>query len=267
MEGDFLSGADAPDVRFVDRRVDLHVREVVGDHEQRGRLQRGRHRLAHVHVAGHHHAVDGRADDGVGQVDLGLLDGGRGLGHVRRRGLQRRHRALVVGLGGVEVGRGDELLRGQLLGAVVLLLGVCHRGLRLLDVGLGRHQVRTRLAQAGIERRGIQPRHHLVLPHPRVEVGVEARDGARDLRSDLHRGDRLEGAGGAHDVHDVTAVDGGGRVLDLFVPAAEGQHGGGGQDHDAQGDQRGSLGDTHTQSLDRMDPRPVGSQEVKACHL
>ena len=65
-ERDLLARAHAPDVGLVDGGVDLHLRQVVRDHEQDRRLERRGHRLAHVHVARDHDAVDGRRDDGVG---------------------------------------------------------------------------------------------------------------------------------------------------------------------------------------------------------
>ena len=67
------------DVGLVDLSDDLHFGQIVGDHEQNGGLEAGRHRLADVYIAFDHHPVDGRGDVGVIEVDLGHLQFGLGL--------------------------------------------------------------------------------------------------------------------------------------------------------------------------------------------
>ena len=83
LEGDLLARAHTADVGLVDRGVDLHLREVVGDHEEHGRLEGGGHRLADVDVARDHDTVDRGGDDGVAEVHLGLVE-------VRLRPADRR---------------------------------------------------------------------------------------------------------------------------------------------------------------------------------
>ena len=85
-----LADAQPADVGLVDRRLDLHVAQVLRDGEQHRRLQAGGHGLAGVDVAQDHRAVDRRADDGALEVDLrlleqrlALLDGGLRAGDLR----------------------------------------------------------------------------------------------------------------------------------------------------------------------------------------
>ena len=63
-----------PTSGFVDVGVDLHLRQVGGDDEQRRRLHAGGDRLADVDAALRHDAVDRRRDDRVIEVDLVLVD-------------------------------------------------------------------------------------------------------------------------------------------------------------------------------------------------
>ena len=67
-----LARPDAADVGLVDVRVDLHLRQVGGDDEERRRLHAGRDRLPDVHAALDDDAVDRRRDHGVIEVDLAL---------------------------------------------------------------------------------------------------------------------------------------------------------------------------------------------------
>ena len=159
------------------------------------------------------------------EVHLRLLDGSGGLRHRGHRALERRHCSVVVRLRGLEVGLGQQLLRGELLGALVLLLRVRHRRFRLLDVGASGDEVGAGLAEPGVESRGLQAGDDLVLLHAGVEVRAQAVDGAGHLRTHLDGGDGLQGPGGAHHVHDVAAVHRGRLVLDLLVTAPEGEQG------------------------------------------
>ena len=63
-------------VRLGHRGVDLHLAKVLGDGEERGRGERGGHRLADVDGAGNDDAVDGGINIGVLEVLLGLLERG-----------------------------------------------------------------------------------------------------------------------------------------------------------------------------------------------
>ena len=67
---------DAADVGLVDVRVDLHLRQVGRDDEQRRRLHARGDRLADVHAALDHDAVDRRGDGAVIEVDLRLVQVG-----------------------------------------------------------------------------------------------------------------------------------------------------------------------------------------------
>ena len=81
-EGRDLALADAADVGLVDVREDLHLREVLRDHEERRRLERRRDGLADVVAAAHDDPVDRRDDARVREVRLGLLE-------LRRRPARR----------------------------------------------------------------------------------------------------------------------------------------------------------------------------------
>ena len=90
MKRGALADAQAPDVGLVDRRLDLHVAQVLRDGEQHRRLQAGGDGLPGVDVAQDHGAVHRRADDGALQVHLrlleqrlALLDGGQRAAHLR----------------------------------------------------------------------------------------------------------------------------------------------------------------------------------------
>jgi hypothetical protein len=170
-----LAHLHLPDVGLVDVGLHLHLGQVLGDGEQRGRRERGGDRLADVVLAGHHLAVDRRVDLGVAEVGLRLLQGRLGLGEPGER-------AVIGRLGGVEVGLRDQAGVGQPLLAVVGDLGVGHLDLRLGDVGLA-------LVHRLLERRGIELGEELPLLHLAVEVGVELGDDAGDLAADLDRGD------------------------------------------------------------------------------
>jgi hypothetical protein len=82
-EAGFLPDPDATDVGFVDRGFDLHVGQVLGDHEQLGRLQAGGHGLPRFDAALDHDAIDRRLDRGAFEIDAGLRLLGFALAHLR----------------------------------------------------------------------------------------------------------------------------------------------------------------------------------------
>ncbi len=71
-----LAFLDLPDVAFVHGHQDLHLLQVLGDHEELRRLQAGGDRLPDVHIPLDDHAVDRRLDLRVAQVLLGPLQRG-----------------------------------------------------------------------------------------------------------------------------------------------------------------------------------------------
>ena len=158
-------------------------------------------------------------------------------------------RAVVVGLGRLQVGGRQELLRGQGLGPLELLLGVLDGRARTLHVGLGRGQVRLHLAQPRLEQGGVEPGDDLALLDRGVEVGVQRLDGARHLRADLHRGHRLQGPRGADHVHHVAALGRRRRVARGGLPAAEGEEQRQGRRHDGDPDDQGAARQLHTTSV------------------
>ena len=97
-EGHRLARPDAADVGFVDAGVDLHLRQVGGDDEQRRRRHAGRDGLADVDAALNDDAVDRRRDHRVVEVDLILIDRGFRLGDGRLRLRDGRLLRLQAGL-------------------------------------------------------------------------------------------------------------------------------------------------------------------------
>src|ERR1700688_3790864 len=70
LEGHWFSYLYVADVGFVGLGVDPHFREVLGDGEDCGGLQRCGDGLADVDVARHDSAIDGRTNDRVIQICL-----------------------------------------------------------------------------------------------------------------------------------------------------------------------------------------------------
>ena len=193
------------------------MRQILGDGEQRRRLQRRRHRLPDVDAARDDDAVDGRDDRRVGEVDLRLvqrrarlrqlallhaatLRRGRVGGRPRRcRGRPARSRFCSRSL----------RLRLQLpLG----VLGACALALRQLPLAR-RHVGACACSTAACEQLRIDLGDHLPLLHRRVEVDDDLRDAARHLRADLHRDQRRQRAGRGDPRGDAAARDLGGLVL------------------------------------------------------
>ena len=96
---------DLPHVGLVRLGIDQHLGQVLGDNEQRGRLQAGGDSLADIDVPRDHRAVNGCPDGGMVQVDvsefrrgLPLLHLCFGLVELRDGGFQPRLRLLVLRL-------------------------------------------------------------------------------------------------------------------------------------------------------------------------
>ena len=148
LEGDLLPDVDVADVGLVDRRPDLHVAQVLGQEEQAGRVQPGHHGLAHVHAAVDHHAVDGRADGGVIEIDLGLLLRALGLLDLGLAHGQLRLGDLVLRLGGLVFGL--RVRASQSLGAMEVAFRLVPVRAALLELGLGQPQAGHGLLQLGL---------------------------------------------------------------------------------------------------------------------
>ena len=171
MKRGLLIQAHPADVRLVHIGIHLHLRQVLGNQEQRGRLERGCHRLPDVHVPGNHDPVHGRPDVGVAEVHLRLLHrglllpdlrlGGRHLGlrHLER-GLGGSH----AGVGGVQLGHGGIV--GRLRGVALLLRDPAFSeqarpGVQF-DLGIPEgdllaHDVRARVGEVGLRPRRGRP--------------------------------------------------------------------------------------------------------------
>ena len=95
----------------------------------------------------------------------------------------------------------------ELFGARQFRSRVVERHAKPFEIGFGANQVCARLFNLRLDERRIQTREHLSFADQRVEVGVQLLNGSRHLRADLHRGDGLQGAGGAHRLREIAARD------------------------------------------------------------
>ena len=91
-EIDLLAKVHYTDIPLRHLRLDLHFRQIVGDHEKGRCVQARRHRLPHVHAAHNDNSINGRANGAARQINLGLreisladLCEGRGLVDIRAR--------------------------------------------------------------------------------------------------------------------------------------------------------------------------------------
>ena len=91
-EGRPVLDLDAADVGLIHARLHLHLREILGDREERRRLEAGRHRLPDVDGARDDDAVDRGADHRAVEIHLRLLERGLALLDLGARRLQRRPR-------------------------------------------------------------------------------------------------------------------------------------------------------------------------------
>ena len=78
-EADALARPDAADIRLVQVRDDLHLRQVCGEDEQGWRLHAGGDRLSDVDIARDHEAIDRGRDDRVLEVHFVLVQRRLGL--------------------------------------------------------------------------------------------------------------------------------------------------------------------------------------------
>lgn len=157
---------------------DLHLRQVVGDGEERRRLEARRHGLPLLHGAADDHAVDRGGDRRVAQIAFDLDDGGLGL-------FVGVARLLVEVEGFVVFGVAYQLLLVEGARARVLLHAVFVFGLAARQLGLRRFQfgLQGHLVHFGDELSGF---HHV-----RCSRLLEPVDDSRHLRTHLHFGDRL----------------------------------------------------------------------------
>src|SRR5690606_25830620 len=174
--------------------------EVLRDEEQLGRGHARGHRLAHLHAPLDHDARDRRADLRVAQVLPRALE-------VELRRRVRRARDVVVVQRGVVLAVRHDLLLVELRDALVLPL-------RLLELRPAAFDADLRGPYLLAQQRRIDPRDELALLDAVVEVDVDLRDLAGDLRAHLDGLGRLERAGARDHGLDVAARD-----LDEPVPA------------------------------------------------
>ena len=190
VDGEFhlLVQPNVSDVGLGDRRVDLHLREIVHDREQRRRVQRGRHGLADLGEAVDDDAINRRVQRAATQVGPATLERGLADTDLHLSLLELREDL-------VEVGLRDEVLTREGLGAI----GV---GADEPVVGLGVEQLVFRLHDRGLVGRGIEAREHIALLHRAVEVDHHLDDPAGNLAAHVGLHDRLELAGGGDRLDD-----------------------------------------------------------------
>ena len=200
----------AADVGFVDIDLELHLPQVFGDLEERGHLQRRRHRLAGLDRALQHDAVDGGTNRGLRQVGAIGVERRTRLGHRRRGTLPAGLGAGERGLAGVHLGLRRHLAgrqREHLAQAVERRRGLLHRGVGLRQLRFRRHQRRLGAADSILQLRRVELGQYLALLDARVVVDEHGVDQARQLRADVDGVRGSEGAG-RRDLHMEAAARG-----------------------------------------------------------
>ena len=234
--------SNPPDIRLVHLGVNLHLRQVLRDGKDRGRLQRRGHCLADIHIARHDDPVNGRPDYRVVQIDAGYRQGSGSLPHLSPRlrdagggGVERRRCSGVGRLRKVLLLLGHGTRGSQDRHAVIIRFRLHECGIRPLRVGLRRRDARLRALQVGrgllqrsLEQGRIDQGDDVAPMHAGIEVRVELGDSPGHLRSDLHGRDRIDGSRGVHRVPDLAAPHRGGEVKRLAVVAQPCCH----QEHD-----------------------------------
>ena len=163
-----MSDRQAAHIALVNRCLDLHIAQVLGDDEQLGRLQAAGHGLAALNSPLDHNARHRRSDARAPQIDTGLRQRRfalrhRGLRllhlrlrhtHLRLHGFQR----LGVGAGQsphpLALGLRHKLLVDQALGARIVALRLAQIHLCARDLGLRRERIGLRCQHSGL--RGLQ---------------------------------------------------------------------------------------------------------------
>ena len=126
-EAYLLAFSDSANIGFGKARIDAHLGEILGDLDQRWRLQAGGDGLPQVDNPVDDHAGNRRADHRVTQVDLVLVSGGAGLCQLRFGGF-----AGLPGL--VELLTRNVLLGKQRLHPCLVGLGQLKRSRDIIDV-------------------------------------------------------------------------------------------------------------------------------------
>ena len=189
-----LALAQQPHISLADIGLDHHFAQILGDQEQLGCLEAGRHGLPDVDATLDHDTVDRCTDHRVVQVGLDRVE--LGAGHV-----EAGNGDLGLAPALVALRRGDEALRQQRLAALEIAARKSQLRFRRCQLGLG-------LTHASLEIGRIQTQQDLAFLDPVVEVDHTLGHGAADRRADRHRRDRLQIAIGHHDLRDRAFIDG-----------------------------------------------------------
>ncbi len=118
-----------------------------------------------------------------------------------------------------------DAVLGQPNGTIVVGLGLHQSGFRFFEVRAGGFEVGLRIFQIGgclqqgsFEQRRINERDHVPFMYAGIEIRIELRDAAGNLRSHLHRDHRVDGAGGFHNIFNGSPFHLRCKVLRLRAP-------------------------------------------------
>jgi hypothetical protein len=107
----------------------------------------------------------------------------------------------------IDVGLAGQILGAQPLDAREVHLRRRERGLRAPELRLGGGGLRSILLDRRAEQRGVDFGEHVPLLHHGIEVDEDFRDPPRNLRANLHLGQRLHRARRLHRFDDVALRD------------------------------------------------------------
>ncbi len=168
-----------------------------------------------------------------GVVEIGLRHRNRcllllrlrnGLGNGCLRGGHCRIRGVGIRFRQVKLLLAHHALFSQPRGPFVICFGLHRRGLRFFQIGLGRNQIGLGigqisfgLQQCAFKQGRIDLGHDLSFFYSRIEIGIEARNSSRDLRTYLDGGHGIDRSRGFHYFANVAAIHLAGEILWLFI--------------------------------------------------
>ena len=196
-----LPFGESTHVGLGNRGLDPHLREIVGDLQERRGVHARRDGLPDLDLARDHDAVHRGKNGGAREVNLGSFHPGlAGLHHGL--GLGQAHPLAV------ELRLRNQILRQHLLGAVELKQGEFLGSLRVREIGF-------RLAEGALVGGRIDLHQQLAFLHLRIVIHLDVRDHPGDLASHIHHPHRRQRPVRRHRLHDVPFRDLGGLVLNL----------------------------------------------------
>jgi hypothetical protein len=242
VEPDLRPPLDAADLTLGNLREQPHAAQIA-DGEENRRVHRGGDCLADLHVPSNHHAVNRGSNHGAIEVHARLRDDRPRCRDVRVGGPDVGRRLQHCGLCEIEFGARELLIAGKRLRRLELRTGIVEYRLTTSALGFCLGKSRFGFDEPRLKRRRIEPGQHLTALDPRVEIGRQRGNGARDLRSDVHHPRGLERTADQDLARDGTTRDCGGLDLDpVTVPS--GPH----DRHDCR-DRHGCNDDHHSPAI------------------